>query len=78
MDSKVYAYFEAHPKDGSIKLPDKKSIIGTPVTKTGDNGEAIVVGYVEDVVDNLIICKMNQLDFKPVSIYSEMKGEKNE
>ena len=76
IDGRVYTYVEAHSKDGSIKLSDKKSIIGTPVTKTSDKGEDIVIGYIMDVVDDFIICKMKQLDFKPVSINFEKQFSK--
>ena len=75
IDGREYIYVKSQiSEDDPIRVLDKKAIIGIPVTRTGDNGEDIVVGYVEDVTDDTILCKLTKFDFKPESISFEIKG----
>ena len=79
MDGRGYIYVESQiSEDDPIRVLDKKDIIGIPVTRTGDNGEDIVVGYIENVTDDTILCKLHQFDFKPKTISFEIKGVQNE
>ena len=77
IDKSANAYFYVKSpigKDDPIRTLDKKDIIGTPVIRKNKEGKDVVVGYIEEVVDDMLIYKIQCFDFEKKPITFEIRG----